>query len=107
VKSWSWILTGALGLALLDGVVSVGGGAERVGGFMAGAGKAVDWFVSPAVPAFSGSGSQNSGASLAEDIVQAPATTSGSPSSATTGTAATFAGPVATAAPAAAAALFG
>lgn len=43
---------GALGLAVLDGIVSRQAAANNVGGLIAGAGKAVDWFLSPAIPAF-------------------------------------------------------
>jgi hypothetical protein len=49
---WGNIILGALGLALLQGVVSTGGAASNVGGFIASAGKAVAWFVDPTVPAF-------------------------------------------------------
>jgi hypothetical protein len=50
---WGNLILGALGLALLQGIVSSGGAASNVGGFVAGAGKAVAWFVDPTVPAFS------------------------------------------------------
>lgn len=53
VTSWAAIAAGAVGLAVLDGVVSRPGAADNVGGWLAGAGKAVNWFLSPAVPAFS------------------------------------------------------
>lgn len=53
---WGNLILGALGLALLQGVVSNRGAASNVGGFIAGAGKAVAWFVDPTVPAFSSTG---------------------------------------------------
>lgn len=59
---WGNILLGALGLALLQGLVS-GPGANNVGGFIAGAGKAVAWFVDPTVPAFKSSPSFSTGSS--------------------------------------------
>ncbi len=50
--SWAAIAAGAIGLAVLDGVVSRSSAVNNVGGWLAGAGKAVRWFLSPAVPAF-------------------------------------------------------
>lgn len=50
--SWAAIAAGAIGLAVLDGVVSRSGAVSNVGGWIAGTGKAVQWFLSPAVPAF-------------------------------------------------------
>jgi hypothetical protein len=50
--SWAAIAAGAIGLAVLDGVVSRAGAADNLGGWIGGAGKAVQWFLSPAVPAF-------------------------------------------------------
>jgi len=50
--SWAAVAAGAIGLAVLDGVVSRQQAASNVGGWIAGAGKAVEWFLSPAVPAF-------------------------------------------------------
>jgi len=50
--SWAAIAAGAIGLAVLDGVLSRAGGTSNLGGWVAGAGKAVNWFLSPAVPAF-------------------------------------------------------
>jgi len=55
---WGNILLGALGLALLQGLVS-GPGANNVGGFIASAGKAVAWFVDPTVPAFKNTAQPN------------------------------------------------
>jgi hypothetical protein len=48
---WGNLILGALGLAILQGLVS-GQGASNVGGFIAKAGTAVAWFVDPTVPAF-------------------------------------------------------
>jgi hypothetical protein len=53
VRSWGSLLIGAMGLAVLDAVVSHTQSAENVGGFLAGLGNAVNRFVSPAIPAFS------------------------------------------------------
>lgn len=59
--SWAMVAAGAIGLAVLDGVVSRGGAADNVGGWLEGAGKAVDWFLSPAVPAFATTTAPTSG----------------------------------------------
>lgn len=70
------ILLGALGLALLQGLVS-GSGASNVGSVLSGAGKAVSWFVDPSVPAFSASSvSQPTGAAVA--TYTAPTSSGGS-----------------------------
>lgn len=50
--NWATIAAGAIGLAVLDGVLSRGSATGNVGGWVAGAGKATRWFLSPAVPAF-------------------------------------------------------
>lgn len=50
---WAAIAAGAVGLAVLDGIVSRPTSAGNVGGVLSGAGRAVRWFLSPAVPAFS------------------------------------------------------
>jgi hypothetical protein len=52
VRNVGSILLGAVALAVLDGVVSRPAATKNVGGFIAGAGKAVNWFLSPTVPAF-------------------------------------------------------
>ena len=52
MRSWSTILTGALGLAVLDAVVSRQQAASNVGGFLAGLGGFVHKVISPQVPAF-------------------------------------------------------
>jgi hypothetical protein len=52
VRSWSAILTGAIGLAVLDAVVSRQQAASNVGGFLAGLGGFVHKVISPQVPAF-------------------------------------------------------
>lgn len=46
------ILVGAVGLAVLDAVISRPKAVSNVGGVLANAGKAVNWFLSPAIPAF-------------------------------------------------------
>lgn len=51
--SWAGVAAGAIGLAVLDGVLSRSQATSNIGGWIAGAGKAVEWFLSPAVPAFS------------------------------------------------------
>jgi hypothetical protein len=61
MRSWTDILIGAVGLAVLDAVLSSTSGASNVGGFLAGLGNAVNRFVSPAVPAFTVSSSGSSG----------------------------------------------
>lgn len=50
---WTSIALGVAGLAVLEGIVSRAGASTRVGGFMAQAGRALAWFISPAIPAFS------------------------------------------------------
>lgn len=69
---WGSILLGALGLAVLDAVVSSSSGASNVGGFVAGLGTAVNWFISPTVPAFkpTSSGSANT---TANETIETPA----------------------------------
>jgi hypothetical protein len=52
VRSWTSLLIGLLGLAVLDGIVS-GPGAGNVGGFLSGAGAVVRRFLDPTVPLFS------------------------------------------------------
>jgi hypothetical protein len=69
VRSWGTILAGAIGLAVLDAVVSTTGGAQRVGGFLAGAGGFVQKIISAQVPAFA-----TTGATTAASVT--PATTS-------------------------------
>lgn len=59
------ILLGFIGLALLEGIVSRKGAAARVGGYLEGAGKAVEWFLSPTVPAFASASSTTSSTALA------------------------------------------
>lgn len=80
---WGNIILGALGLALLQGVVS-GAGAKNLGGFLAGAGKAVEWFVDPTVPAFSNT-STPSTSSQSAVATYTPATTATTPISPTQG----------------------
>jgi hypothetical protein len=52
VRSWGTIIAGAIGLAVLDAIVSTSSGASNVGGFLAGLGSAVQKIISPQVPAF-------------------------------------------------------
>lgn len=59
------VILGALALALFQGIISRQTATSRVGGVIAGAGKAVEWFVSPAVPAFSSAASSTSSTALA------------------------------------------
>lgn len=82
-NSWAAIAAGAVGLAVLDGMVSRSSATSNVGGWIAGAGKAVDWFLSPAVPAFSTSSSTAATATAAETAAE------GSGSSAAAGAATT------------------
>jgi hypothetical protein len=59
------ILLGALALAIAEGILSRSAATARVGGAVASIGKAVEWFVSPAVPAFKSAGASTSSSSLA------------------------------------------
>lgn len=70
------IILGALSLAILEGVLSRSAATARVGGFFASAGKAVEWFLSPAVPAFKSASATTSSTALAVE-----AAASNSPSS--------------------------
>jgi hypothetical protein len=47
---WGSIALGFAALAVLEGIVSRQGASARVGGVLASAGRAVHWFISPAVP---------------------------------------------------------
>lgn len=78
MKSWGGILLGALGLALLDGVVSRSTAVNNVGGAVAKIGTALDWFLSPEVPAFktTAKGSTTATASSATTSGSATTTTS-------------------------------
>jgi hypothetical protein len=85
--SWSAVAAGAIGLAVLDGVLQPQASAN-VGGWVAGAGKAIQWFLSPAVPAFSTTTTPASttASSSAAPIVEAAAgTTVVPPSSSASG----------------------
>jgi hypothetical protein len=67
------LVIGALGLAILDGIVSRPSAAANVGGVLASAGKAVKWFLSPQVPAFTTSKATKSASSApAGSSTQAP-----------------------------------
>lgn len=57
------ILLGAVGLALLDAVVSTQQGSTNVGGLFAGIGRLVRDFLSPQVPAFAAAASATSSSS--------------------------------------------
>ena len=57
---WGSILLGAIGLAVLDAVLSRRGATSNVGGALKGAGGLVERFLSPAVPALSSSASSSS-----------------------------------------------
>jgi len=69
---WSAILAGALGLAVLDAVVSSQQSAARVGGLLTSFGGALDRFISPAKPAFDpvNSGSSSSQTTTAQTTQQ-------------------------------------
>lgn len=73
---WGNIIIGALGLAVLQGIVS-GKGAGNLGGFVAKAGTAVRWFVDPTVPAFK-STSTPSTSSAANSLASQPVATGAS-----------------------------
>ena len=79
--SWAAVAAGAVGLAVLDGVISRPGATANVGGWLSGAGNAVRWFLSPAVPAFSPSPATGTGAA---PLAYTPATSSPPASSAST-----------------------
>ncbi len=88
MDSWTDILIGAIGLALLDAVVSSTSASSNVGGFLGGLGNAVQWFISPAIPAFkpasSGSSQQGSATTSSGTPVEAANTVPAlSPSAAT------------------------
>lgn len=51
MSAWRTALSGMLGLALLDAVVSSNQAAGRVGGLLSGVGKVVEHILSPTVPA--------------------------------------------------------
>jgi hypothetical protein len=78
------ILTGAAALALLDAVLS-SKGASNAGGALLDAGNAVEWFLSPEVPAFSTSGS-SSASTTAATTTTTPATTTAAVTQPTTTT---------------------
>jgi hypothetical protein len=70
------VILGAVALAILQGVLSKSAATARVGGVIASAGKAVEWFVSPAVPAFKGAASTTSSTALAVEAAASGATPS-------------------------------
>ena len=79
------VILGAVALAVLEGVLSRSSATSRVGGFVAGFGKAVQWFVSPAVPAFGSAAATTSSTALA--VEAAAGGTSAVPTPSTTPTA--------------------
>lgn len=79
--SWASIAAGAIGLAVLDAVVSRQKAAQNVGGLLEGAGRAVEWFLSPAVPAFRTSSSPSSSSTASTAAYAGPAAGSTPPSS--------------------------
>ncbi len=81
---WGAIIAGALGLAVLEAVVSRTSAASNVGGLLGGVGTIVRGFISPQVPAFntSSSSSSSSGGNIAQGIV--PGATIPAPSSSPT-----------------------
>ena len=81
--SWAAVAAGAIGLAVLDGVVSRSAAANNVGGWLAGAGKAVEWFLSPAVPAFSSSSTTASTTATTASTPTAQVAVAGPPASLT------------------------
>jgi hypothetical protein len=66
------VLLGAVALAIAEGILSRSSATARVGGFVAGIGKAVEWFVSPAVPAFSSAAASTSSTALAVESAFSP-----------------------------------
>ena len=82
------IILGALGLAVLEGIVSSKQASANVGGAIGKLAKGVAWFVSPAVPAFKNAAAATSSTSLAVETAtsaeqQNTAGTAGSSSAAT------------------------
>lgn len=53
MRSWGSLLIGAIGLAVLDGIVSRPGATGRVGSWLSGAGSLVNRFLNPTIPFFS------------------------------------------------------
>jgi hypothetical protein len=80
VRSWGGLLIGAIGLAVLDGVVSRQQAATNVGGWIASAGSLVNRFLDPTIPLFSTTTSSSS-------ATTSSATSSGSTSGTSTATA--------------------
>lgn len=60
MRSWGSLLVGAIGLAVLDGVVSRSGATGRVGSWLSGAGSIVRRFLDPTIPFFSTPASSSS-----------------------------------------------
>jgi hypothetical protein len=52
-SSWGGLMVGALGLAVLEGVISRKQASSNVAGVLSGAGSAVKRFLDPTVPLFS------------------------------------------------------
>jgi hypothetical protein len=77
-SSWGGLLVGAIGLAVLDGVVSSQQASANVGGWVEGAGSLVNRFLNPTVPLFS---------TPAATTTAAPATTAAATTTTTTTTA--------------------
>jgi hypothetical protein len=81
--SWTGLLIGIVGLAVLDGVVSRPGAASNVGGWLSGAGSAVSRFLDPTIPLFGPASGASTASSTGTPSVQliatAPTTTSLSP----------------------------
>jgi hypothetical protein len=84
MRGWTGAVLAFAGLALFEGVVSSTSATGRLGGFLARAGEAVHWFVSPAVPFFktapvahgaAGHANPAAGATAPQPQISKPATT--------------------------------
>ena len=71
------VIMGALALAVLQGIVSRKQATANVGGFIAGAGKAVAKFLDPTVPAFSSTQSGSVAVASLPSTTPAPLSPSG------------------------------
>jgi hypothetical protein len=81
---WTSIALGAMSLGILDAVVSSSAAASNVGGVLSGAGKAVEWFISPTVPAFGASSAAKTKATTGAATAPAPVQLAGADAGAAT-----------------------
>jgi hypothetical protein len=79
MRGGAGVVLGAISLAVLDGIVSRKQAASNVGGFIADAGNAVNWFLSPTVPAFKTSTATTTPTSSAPTTTPGSTTTTTAP----------------------------